>query len=98
MEILLNGQEHTLVLSTLAVEKIEEKYDKPLDEIFTAESKMRAKDLNFVLWACLEQEMELEEFKKALSKVCSYEKSIKILSVLLGADPNAQGANATEAV
>jgi hypothetical protein len=98
MKILLNEQEYTLSLSALAVEKIEEKYDKALDEIFTTESKMRAKDLSFVLHSCLEEEMDLDTFKKLLSKNYSYEKTIKILNELLGADPNAQGTNATEAV
>ena len=102
MKINLNGKEYTLLMSSLAVEEIEEKYDKPMGEIFTEETKLRARDVNFILYSALqydddvmasdegafenEPRLTLEQFKKYLAKEHTYEKSVGIMNELLGAD------------
>ena len=95
MKINLNGKEYNLLMSPLAVETIEDKYDKSIDEIFTKENKMRSRDVSFMLYSALqfedEEEITIEEFKKYFAKEHTYGMSIKILNEMLGADPNTQG-------
>jgi hypothetical protein len=90
MKIMLD-KEYELKLSSLAVEKVEEAYDKAIDEIFT-NGKMRAKDVNFILWASMEEAPELNETKKLFAKYYNYQQLIEILNCLLGADPNGNKA------
>lgn len=101
MKINLNGKEYNLLMSSLAVETIEDKYDKAIDEIFTKENKLRSKDVNFILYSALqfedgEEELTLEQFKKYLSKQNSFSDAVKMLNELLDVDPNLAGETDTE--
>lgn len=80
----------------MAVEKIEETYDKAMDEIF-AGGKMRAKDVNFIIASCMEEEMDLTEAKKLFAKYFTYPQLIGVLNELLGGAPKDERAeNLTE--
>jgi hypothetical protein len=94
MKITLDKQ-YELKLTADAVEKIEENYDKSLDEICSG--KMRSKDVTFMVWACMDGDIELETAKKLFSKHSTYTELVTTLVKLLGSDPNEQGAEkATE--
>jgi hypothetical protein len=76
--------DYTLRLSPLAVEKIEEQYDKSIDEIF--ENKLRSKDVTFILWATVEENVELAEFKKKLSDSLTYTQLFEAFNKLISGD------------
>jgi uncharacterized protein YifE (UPF0438 family) len=89
--ILKMDRDYEIKLSSMAVEKIEETYDKAMDEIFSG-AKMRAKDVNFIIASCLVEEIELPEAKKLFAKYFTYTELIEVLNQLLGGSPNEKGA------
>ena len=94
--LLKMDRDYEVKLSSVAVEKIEETYDKAMDEIFTG-AKMRAKDVNFIIASCLVEEMDLAEAKKLFAKYFTYTELIEVLNQLLGGNPKDEGAeNLTE--
>ena len=94
MKILLGEKEYEINLSSVAVETIEEKYDKAIDEIM--KTGMRAKDYNFILWASIADAPELDTFKKLLAEKYNYIQVIKLFNRLTDTDPNAEGAEGTK--
>lgn len=94
MKILLGEKEHEAILSSVAVENIEEHYSKSIDEIF--ESGMRAKDYNFMIWNSIVDAPDLDTTKKLLAKKYTYRQIIQIFNELIGANPNEQRAEDTE--
>jgi hypothetical protein len=87
-------QKIELRLSALAAERIEEKFDKPLDEIFTTELKLKATDVSFILWSMALTDHTLDEFKAEMAKYYTYSESIAAISEVL--NPNAEAASAIE--
>ena len=77
-----------LRFTSLAVEKIEDQFDATIDEIFSNMQKLRAKTVNFMMWALSGSLLDLEEFKVVLSKYYGYDDCIKMLTVVL-TPPNA---------
>jgi aspartyl/asparaginyl-tRNA synthetase len=101
MKLVFGSVEHELKFTSLAVEKLEEQYDKSIDDIFKGELKFKAKELNFMMWAFANTDMPLDEFKKEMAKYYDYQDIIEILTSMLGdggENPNAQTpAEATDA-
>ena len=91
MKINIGKEEIELVLTSAAVELIEDRYDKPIDEIFTGDLKLRAKDVTFILWAMSNTESLLPEFKKLLSEMYTYKACVEMLTECF-AGPNEKAA------
>lgn len=87
--IMVGDQELELVFTSLAVEKIEDEFDTTLDELFESNPKLKAKMVNFILWAISNTEMSLTEFKKILAQKYTYNECINKLTEAFGGDPNA---------
>jgi hypothetical protein len=94
MKILLGDKEHEIKFTSLAVETVEEHYEKSIDEVM--EAGMKAKDYNFILWASIADAPDLETTKKLFAEKYTYMEIIKIFNKLVGSDPNEQRAEDTE--
>lgn len=92
----LGEMEVTLRMSSLAVELVEEYFGRDIDEIFAEGAKFKAKEINYMLWAMADTEMNEMEFKKALSKEYTYNETIGFLTNAVAPDPNEVAAVATE--
>ena len=77
--------DYTLRLSPLAVEKIEDYYDKSIEEVFDGR-KMRSKDEMFMLWASVQEEVDIDEFKKRVSGEFTYTQLISKLNDLISGE------------
>jgi len=84
---LLMDKEYELKLCAVAAEKIEEHYQKALADIF-GNNKVMAKDVSFIIWSSMQEEITLDEAKKQFSKHYTYPELLVIFNGLLGADPN----------
>jgi hypothetical protein len=96
---LMIDKERDFNLSSMAVEQIEDHYNKTFEEIFKEATELRARDVNCILYAAMvEQDITLDEFKVELAKRYTYPETVKLMNSLLGVadDPNA--TNATENV
>jgi len=81
--------DYELKLDNVAVEKIEEEYDKAIDEFLFG--KKRAKELTFILWAVSGAVVPLDEFKKKLSAQYNYLQLVEIFNKFLeGEEKNAE--------
>jgi len=100
-KINLAGEEIELKMTMQAVETIEDNYNKSLDEIFSEDTKFKAKDVAFILWAMAGGEglQPLVGFKKLLSDTYSYNKCIEFLTKAFedGAEKNEKAAEGTDA-
>jgi hypothetical protein len=90
MKILLD-KEYELKLTSLAVETIEEHYDKAIEEIF--QGNLKAKDINFIVWAGMADAPDLDTTKKLFAEKYTYKQMIQLMNDLLGDDPNGQRAD-----
>jgi len=89
MKLVMN-KEYELKLCAVAAEKIEEHYQKALADIF-GNNKVMAKDVSFIIWSSMQEEITLDEAKKQFSKHYTYPELLVIFNSLLGADPNVAG-------
>jgi hypothetical protein len=81
--------DYNLKLDNMAVERIEEEYDKAIDECLFG--KKRAKEITFILWAASGAKGLLEEFKIKLSAQYNYLQLVEIYnSFLEGEEKNAE--------
>lgn len=89
LKIMLD-KEREFNLSSSAVEAFEDLHDKPFEEIFEKGVKIRAKDVNFLLYSALiEKDISLEEFKIELAKKYTFPETIQLMNKLMGeTDPN----------
>ena len=92
MKILLD-KEYELKMSSVAVETIEEHFNKDIEEVI--KTVKRAKDINLIVWACMVDAPTLEETKEMFKKY-TYAEMIGFYSQILGGDPNVEGAEVTE--
>ena len=79
--------DYNLYLGNLAVEKIEEEYQMDIYDVI--DKKTRSKDMSFIIWACVQEDVSLEQFKKEISKI-PYMELIDIRNKLIGAEKNEQ--------
>lgn len=89
MKLVLNSVELKLKLSALAVEKIEDHFDKCLDEIFTENMKLRSKDLSYIIWAMANTDMDIDTLKSEMSGIYTYNECMNIVNDAIS-DPNAK--------
>lgn len=69
-----------LKFTSLAVEKIEDEYNMTMDELFSTETKLKAKMVNFMLWSLSNTDLGQDEFKKILAKYYTYNECIEMLT------------------
>lgn len=95
MQIKIGEHELDFKMTALAVEMLEDKYDKSLDEIFTEDAKFKAKEVSFILHAMANTDMDLGDFKRLLAKHYTYEETINLLTKVFKG-PNAEAATENE--
>lgn len=77
-------KEYKLKLGALAVEKIEDEYNKTIDEVLR-EDKLTSKKVSFILFCTTENyEKDLQEFKIELNKNYDYEEIMILFGALMG--------------
>lgn len=92
MKILLGDKEYEAKLDVLAVEKIEDKYDLSLEELFS-KGKLRARDYAFIMWASIKDAPAFDEAMVLLAYSYTYVEMIDKVNSLIGVDPNAKRAD-----
>lgn len=80
--------DYELKLTSIAVEEIEDKYDKSIDDIL--QLKLRAKDVNFILWSCIDNKPDYETARKEFAKY-NYIELVNTMGELM--NPNVEGAD-----
>jgi hypothetical protein len=81
--------DYELKLDNLTVERIEDAYDKAIDECLFG--KKRAKELTHLLYVATGANITLDEFKTKLSEQYTYMQLIDILNKLIeGEEKNAE--------
>lgn len=91
-------KEYEVKLTSPAVDKLEEKLECSMSDLFVENKSPKAKTIMLVVWAAIKGAPSFEETTELFEQYSTHVELLNIFNQLIATDPNAKGADVTEKI